>query len=313
MAGVSDGLLVVTLISYVAAMVAHAVHLTVRTPVGGALRSQVPAAVPVAGPVALTGQQRRDVVVRWTGPATTLITTVGVVAHAATVLTRAAAADRVPLGNMYEFILTAGLVGAVAWLAILLRRPSARGLGLFVTLALVILLGAAGRLHVRAEPLVPALASPWLRIHVGAAVVATGLLLVGFVTTVLYLGRLRHDAAAGSARRTSFTIGQVPDPAALDRLALRLHQVAFPIWTFAIVAGAIWAEAAWGRYWGWDPKETWAFVSWVLYACYLHARSTAGWRGRRAALVAVTAWATMMVNVFVVNIAFSGLHSYAGL
>lgn len=91
------------------------------------------------------------------------------------------------------------------------------------------------------------------------------------------------------------------------------HVVAFPVWTFAIATGSTWAEAAWGRYWGWDPKETWAFVSWALYACYLHARTTAGWRGKRAAMLACAAWTSMLINVFAVNILVCGLHSDAGL
>jgi cytochrome c-type biogenesis protein CcsB len=244
------------------------------------------------------------------------VTVVAAIAQAGSLLARGVAADRFPLGNMYEFLLTAGLAGAVAWLALLTRRPDAvRGLGLYVTLALALLLGVAGRIHTRVEPLVPALESPWLRVHVGTAALATGLLLVGFVATALYVTRLRHDAAVASRHRpaTSGTTRRLPEAAALDRLALRVHQLAFPIWTFAILAGAIWAEAAWGRYWGWDPKEIWAFISWTLYACYLHARTTAGWRGQPAALVAMVAFATMLVNLFVVNFFARGLHSYAGL
>jgi cytochrome c-type biogenesis protein CcsB len=302
MAGLSDGLLVASVIGYVGAMVAHAVELATRdrvlAPTGGPTTASPPA--------------------RWAGRAAVAVTAGAALTHAGCLLARGLAADRVPLGNMYEFVLAVGLAGAAAWLVLLARRPAGgiRGLGLFVTLALALLLGAAGRIHTRVEPLVPALASPWLRVHVGAAALATGLLLVGFVATALYVLRLRHDALVSTGRRdaaTGGTVARLPAPETLDRLAARMHQLAFPIWTFAIIAGAIWAEAAWGRYWGWDPKETWAFVSWTLYACYLHARSTGGWRGRPAALVAMVAFATMLVNLFVVNLLFSGLHSYAGL
>jgi cytochrome c-type biogenesis protein CcsB len=173
-------------------------------------------------------------------------------------------------------------------------------------MALGITLGVAGtRLHTRVVPLIPALDSPWLRIHVAAAATASGLFLLGSVTAVLYLRRLRAGRAAG-------VLTQLPPADRLDRITQRLHVVAFPIWTFAVGTGAIWAEAAWGRYWAWDPKETWAFVSWLLYAAYLHARNTAGWRGRPAAMIAIAGWITMMINLFAVNILANGLHSYAG-
>ena len=104
-----------------------------------------------------------------------------------------------------------------------------------------------------------------------------------------------------------------PSADAIDRAAYRMHAFAFPIWTFAVIAGAIWAENAWGRYWGWDPKETWAFITWLVYACYLHARATAGWRGRKAAYLALLGYSTFLFNYLVVNIFLVGLHSYAGV
>ncbi|MEV6493053.1 cytochrome c biogenesis protein CcsA [Actinoplanes sp. NPDC051633] len=174
---------------------------------------------------------------------------------------------------------------------------------MFVTLALAIMLGVAGtRLHTRVAPLVPALDSP-------SAATASGLFLIGFVTAVLYLLRLRHDTAGGT---TATVIDRLPVADRLDRLTQRLHIVAFPIWTFAVGTGAIWAEAAWGRYWAWDPQETWAFISWMVYAAYLHARNTGGWRGRNAAMVVLLGWVTMMINLFAVNILARGPHSYAG-
>ena len=99
----------------------------------------------------------------------------------------------------------------------------------------------------------------------------------------------------------------------LDRVAHRTAVFAFPIWTFAVIAGAIWAESAWGRFWGWDPKETWSFIAWVVYAAYLHARTTAGWRGRPAAWVNVAGLVVMMFNLLYVNMVSTGLHSYAGV
>ena len=96
-------------------------------------------------------------------------------------------------------------------------------------------------------------------------------------------------------------------------MAYRIHAFMFPLWTFSVIAGSIWAEAAWGRYWGWDPKETWAFITWVIYAAYLHARATIGWRGRKAAYVAIAGFIAIMFNYFIVNMFVQGLHSYSGL
>jgi cytochrome c-type biogenesis protein CcsB len=141
--------------------------------------------------------------------------------------------------------------------------------------------------------------------------------MVSFVATVLYLVRDRWDRMVAAGRQpTRFpaTLGwRLPEAEALDRVAYRTVAFGFPIWTFGIIAGAIWAEAAWARYWGWDPKETWAFIAWVIYACYLHARATAGWRGSKAAWINLLAFGAMIFNLFVVNIVISGLHSYAGL
>ncbi len=107
--------------------------------------------------------------------------------------------------------------------------------------------------------------------------------------------------------------GLLPTAEGLDRLASRIIAFAFPIWTFAVIAGAIWAQEAWGRYWGWDPKETWSFITWVLFAGYLHARATSGWQGRRAAALALVGFASLVVNFYAVNLWIVGLHSYAGV
>jgi cytochrome c-type biogenesis protein CcsB len=172
-------------------------------------------------------------------------------------------------------------------------------------------------LYAKAGPLVPALRSYWLVIHVSAAAISTGIFLVSAVATVLFLIRSRWEAAVAAGHqptRFPLTLGwRLPGASALDSMAYRTVAFGFPLYTFAVIAGAIWAEAAWGRYWGWDPKETWAFVVWVVYAAYLHARSTAGWRGVKAARVNLLGFSAIIFNFFVVNIVISGLHSYAGL
>jgi cytochrome c-type biogenesis protein CcsB len=161
----------------------------------------------------------------------------------------------------------------------------------------------------------PALHSYWLAIHVTAAIVASGVFIVGTAATVMFLIADRYALASRAGKPVRFTAlaRMMPDPEVLDRTAYRAYAFAFPIWTFAVIAGAIWAEYAWGHYWQWDPKETWAFITWIVYAGYLHARATAGWRGRKAAYVAMLGFATILFNFFIVNIFISGLHSYAGV
>jgi cytochrome c-type biogenesis protein CcsB len=243
------------------------------------------------------------------GRAAVVLTLLAFAVHAGSVLTRGLAAGRVPWGNMYEYSSATALVAVGAFL-VLLARERARFLGAFVLLLVVVLLGLAGTvLYKPAGPLVPALHSYWIAIHVAAAILASGSFAVGAVVTVLYLVRARHERDPAKAG-----LGRLLPPAqTLDRVAYRVHAFAFPVWTFAILAGAIWAEAAWGRYWGWDPKETWSFITWVIYAGYLHARTTAGWRGGRAAAVALLGFSALTIDYYVVNIFLVGLHSYAGV
>ena len=288
--------------------------------VGTPARSEAAA---VGGPVdpdggATGSEPRRARVAERAGRTAVVLTALGLLLHAGSLVLRGVATDRVPWGNMYEFSSAVGVVAVAAFLAVLARQPRLRHLGLFVMLPVIVLMFLAGTLlYAKAAPLVPALRSYWLAIHVSAAVIATGIFMVSFVATVLYLVRERWDravAAGGRPTRFPATMGwRLPSAAALDRAAYRTVAFAFPIWTFGIIAGAIWAEAAWGRYWGWDPKETWAFIAWVIYAGYLHARATAGWRGSKAATINLLAFGAMTFNFFVINIVVSGLHSYAGL
>jgi cytochrome c-type biogenesis protein CcsB len=246
------------------------------------------------------------------------LTLLGLLVHLGSVLLRGFSEQRIPWGNMYEFSSAVGVVAVGAFLVVLARTPQIRYLGMFVMLPVIILMFLAGTvLYAKAAPLIAALRSYWLAIHVTAAILATGIFMVSFVATVLYLVRNRWDRMVAVGRQpTRFpaTLGwRLPEAEVLDRVAYRTIAFAFPIWTFGIIAGAIWAEAAWARYWGWDPKETWAFIAWVIYAGYLHARATAGWRGRKAAWINLLGFGAMIFNLFVVNIVISGLHSYAGL
>ncbi len=221
-------------------------------------------------------------------------------------------AGRAPWGNMYEYSLASAAAMTGVFLAVSVRRD-VRWLGLLVTMASLVTLGVAVLLLYNDSPqLVPALKSYWLVIHVSAAIISGGAFTVGAAATVLYLVADRAERNP-EARVAGAIAARVPDSRTLDTLAYRVNAFVFPLWTFAVIAGAIWAEDAWGRYWGWDPKETWAFITWVVYAAYLHARATAGWKGRRAAVIALIGFACFLINFFGVNLFAGGLHSYAGV
>ena len=228
----------------------------------------------------------------------------------AAVVARGLAAQRVPWGNMYEFACAAILVSLTVYL-ILVRMWGIDWLGVFVTGFGVVVLGLSMLVYVPAGPLVPALHSYWLVIHVAGAMIAGSAFLVGAGASALYLIKSRAERLTPEDERHGY-LWKLPTSAAMDRIAYRVNAFAFPIWTFAaLIAGPIWAQYAWGRYWGWDPKEVWAFITWVVYAGYLHARVTAGWKGKAAAIIALIGFATFIFNFVGVNLYVPGLHSYA--
>jgi cytochrome c-type biogenesis protein CcsB len=242
-------------------------------------------------------------------------TTVGLAAHVLGVITRGLAVHRIPWGDMYEFVTALTCVAVIFFLGLMIRYK-AYYLGLFVMGAVVIALGLAQTvIYTAAGPLVPALQSYWLSIHVTAMTVATGTYFVAAVLGVVYLFAARHArlVTAGGSAASARIMRRLPGPDVLDRLAYRTVMFAFPIWTFGIIAGAIWADQAWGRYWGWDPTETWAFITWVVYACFLHARATAGWRGKKAQIIQLAGFGCLIFNLVGVSLFVTGLHSYAGL
>ncbi len=237
------------------------------------------------------------------------LTIIGFLLSVAGVVTRALAAQRAPWGNMFEFTITAMVLFVGVYL-ILVWRAGLRWLGLPVTLLAAVGNGLAVTVfYVAVAPLVPALHSVWFLIHIVAAAISGAAFNVGGVMSILYLIKKRAEER-GTVRGY---LGQLPDSRRMDLIAYRFLAFAFPLWTFTVAAGAIWAQYAWGRYWGWDPKETWALVTWVIYACYLHARSTAGWRGTKAAVIAIIGLASFWFNFVGINLLVSGLHSYAGI
>jgi cytochrome c-type biogenesis protein CcsB len=239
----------------------------------------------------------------------------GVLAHTGAVVTRGLAVHRAPWGNMYEFVTALTCVAALFFLFVMIRYR-AWTLGVFVLGAVVITLGLTETLiYTAAGQLVPALQSYWLSIHVTAMTLSTGIFFVAAVLGGVYLvvDRYTRRVAAGRARPGNALVRRLPTMEQLDRLTYRTIVFGFPVWTFGVIAGAIWADQAWGRYWGWDPVETWAFITWVLYAAFLHARATAGWRGRRAHYIQLLGFTSLMFNILVVQVFIAGLHSYAGV
>ncbi|MFF4877087.1 c-type cytochrome biogenesis protein CcsB [Micromonospora sp. NPDC000668] len=326
MSALSDNLVTFAILVYLVAMICHAVEYAL-----GNARTSVAAAAPApelvgagvgggggvvptsSAPVPVSAAADRSARrARIAGLAAVGATALAAVLHLAALVTRGIAADRMPWGNMYEFVLTVTFIGVAAWLVVLWKRPSLRKLGLFLTLVMVLLVATAELvLYVPIVPLVPALNSYWFVIHVSTIVFASGILLLGAVPAVGYLMRSGYEQGK---RRFPYTLAKrLPAAAGLERLTFTLHAFAFPIFTFAVIAGAIWAEAAWGRPWGWDPKETWAFISWVVYAGYLHARATPSVKRNVATWIAVLGFLTVLMNLFGVNIFFTGLHSYGGL
>jgi cytochrome c-type biogenesis protein CcsB len=268
---------------------------------------------------------------------------VGLAANLGSIVTRGMAAGRTPWGNMYEYSALMAALAVAGYLVVVEWRARIRTLGGFVYAFVVLTMAmAVSFFYVGPQDLLPALNSYWRQIHVTSMIVASSLLGIGCVVTLLFLAkdgserrqiaRLRAEApppimggaidadappdyVGGADEPAGETDvprrGVLPSASTLDRLAYRFIAFGFPIWTFGVICGAIWAQEAWGRYWGWDPKETWSFITWVIFAGYLHARATAGWKGRRAAVIAVVGFASLFVTYYGVNLFLAGLHTYA--
>jgi cytochrome c-type biogenesis protein CcsB len=247
-----------------------------------------------------------------------MLTRLGALLLVAAAAMRGLSVHRPPLGNMFEFALVGCMFVVVVFVAISLRRD-VRWLGLFVIGPVLLTLGLAITVfYTDASELLPSLKSVWLVIHVTVATFSVALFTIAFSVTILHLvqtwleGQVASDPV-GMSRIRTIVHTALPPARSLDRTAYGIHAVAFPLWTFTLIAGAIWAEQAWGHYWNWDPKEVWTFVIWVVYAAYLHARATTGWSPRAANYLALAGYGAILVNYMVVNVFFVGQHSYSGM
>jgi cytochrome c-type biogenesis protein CcsB len=237
--------------------------------------------------------------------------TVGAIAHglvwssfllmAGSLAARGIVVGRGPWGNMYEFSI-AFAVGILGGYLLLQRRYPIRSLAFLPLGVALFLVGYAATLPATIEPLVPALANaPLLTIHVAMAMIAYGVLAISGAAAVGFILQGDDDRFAW-----------LPTRKVLDEVAYRSVIIGFPIFATMIILGSYWASIAWGRYWGWDPKETSALVTWLIYAVYLHARNQRGWAGRPAALILVLGFGAVLFTYFG-NLFFSGLHAYSGL
>ena len=256
-------------------------------------------------PAVLTGDnaQRSS---KWQNMAMTF-TVIAWLLHAGGTIFRGVAAGRVPWANMFEFSLTMTVIIVGVFLVVQFWQDI-RFLGAYVSGFVLVFLGIATvNFYVDVVPLPPPLQSLWLVIHVFVASLGTGFFALG---AGLSIAQLLQSSEKPKKLRMLSTL---PSAERLENLSYRLVVIGFVFWTFTLIAGAVWAESAWGRYWGWDTKEVWTFIIWVIFAGYIHARATRGWRGSRSAWLAIVGFSAVIFNFTIVNLYFKGLHSYSGL
>ena len=227
------------------------------------------------------------------------------------VVMRGIAAQRVPWANMYEFSISGAVVLLICYQIANLIRDLRSIATLITGFALLVLGSAVTLFYVEVKTLMPALQSYWLVLHVVVAILATAFFNIAGALHTVYL--LKTSKRAEQESTFARVMATFPASETLDRYAYRLNIMGFILWTFTLIAGAIWAERAWHRYWGWDTKEVWTFIIWVVYAGYLHAKATRGWDARRAAWLGLIGFGAVVFNFTIVNLFFKGLHVYSGL
>jgi len=214
---------------------------------------------------------------------------------------RSLVTGRLPFATLYEFTLL------FAWGILLfyfIARRSVRSdlLAALVAILETAILSYSNTLPSGARPLMPALQSIWLQFHVFTAIIAYGAFGLSFCLGLIYLIKTRGAARAGD--------DDLPSLAKIDNLLHWSVVIGFPFMTLVLITGAVWAEEVWGNWWSWDPKETWALITWLIYAAYLHARKTHGWRGKKAAIMAIAGFLAVLFTLFGVSLLLPGAHSY---
>lgn len=226
---------------------------------------------------------------------------VGFIAHTISIIVRTVEAGRLPLTNQYEFALSFAWGIALCFL-IFMAKYKYMSMGAFVTPIIFLIMGYGAMQSKDISPLMPALQSNWLTLHVSTAVIGYGAFAVACGVSTMYV--------VGGNKQSSIMSRHMPTLEKLDLLSYRAIALGFLFLTLVIVSGAIWANYAWSRYWAWDPKETWSLITWIIYAVYLHARITRGWKGKKAAWFAIIGFAAVLFTYIGVNTVLSGLHSY---
>ena len=280
---------------------------TVGGPAGDAVLGDAPSAGLSEDADLAKKQEKADKI----GGMTQMLLWLGIALHLAAIVLRGLATSRFPFGNLYEYVLmvTAGVM-VVATIA--MQRKEWRTLWPWLlTPILALMFYGSTKLYAESAPVVPALQSHWLPIHVTVVSLGASIGIVSGIASLLSVLRV-HQGKGNEHGFFGAIARPLPSAKKLDQLAYRLGVVTLPTLGLGIVLGAIWAESAWGRYWGWDPKETVSFATWILYAAYLHARATPAFR-KAAPYLNIAAMLLMVFNLFFINMVVSGLHSYAGL
>lgn len=240
----------------------------------------------------------------------------GVVANGAGVVTRGIAANRVPWANMYEYSISSAFVITALFMVALIFRDL-KSISSFLAGFVVLTIGSANTLfYVQVESLLPALQDYWLVIHVSVAILATSFFTIGATLALIHVLKESKRIKNSKARiAVSFSklLKVFPKSEKLERMYYQFNIIGFILWSFTLIAGAIWADKAWHRFWGWDTKEVWTFIIWTIYAAYLHATTTKGWDGTRAAWLSLVGFLAIIFNFTIVNMFFKGLHVYSGI
>lgn len=229
--------------------------------------------------------------------------TIAYISHTLALITRGIGAGRLPMTNQYEFASSFAWGIGLCYL-VFLYKFDFNALGSFVTPIIIIIIGYAAMQNKEVKSLMPALQSNWLAIHVSTAIIAYGAFGVACAISLMFILKDKYVD-------NEFWIKHVPNKEKLDMIAYRAVSLGFMFLTFCIITGAIWAEQAWGAYWSWDPKETWALITWIIYSIYLHLRINKGWKGKEAAIFAIIGFICVIFTYIGVNTLLPGVHSYA--